>query len=634
MCVTHQLCRLTACASRSESGSFQQASLVNFGSLGLFQSVLQPVDGNSYFRGFERGLDDDEELQELSQSTTSLQAVGADGSRGSASHSYGSHGSSRDGASQPLLHAQSAAKYQTTETVEVPSRALSPRQRLLVGLLYGCINSIILIPVLISFAQIIFRDPYYKESMPYLIKLVILSSSIHQIIFTTFSTLTFAIGQVQDAGLIFLSSMASAIVTYGKQHDLSHADVLATTLCWLAISTASLGAALFVTGRLKLASLVQYLPLAVIAGYLAFIGLYCFEAGLSLMSGKQILTFRDWGAPFNRDSMILITPGLLLGIGLIFVTNRFRHFAVLPCCLLAIPVIFHIILAASGTSLDEARVAFGEGWLAPSTGSTKFWEVWEHYQFGKVHWGVVPKLIPTWIAMYFVVAFSSSLDVAAIQMELGSRLDFNKELCTVGISNLVSGLTGGFTGSYIFSQTLFTMRANVNSRMVGALVIALEVAIFMVPVSILAFVPKFFFGSVLTFIALELMFSWLILSFKLVHVSEYIIIWLTFIAILMTNLEIGMGVGCGLSILNFIFQYAQTKVSHQVYRSSNVQRDFQQRSLLAKHRSRIISYKLSGYIFFGSSLCTLTAPKLGFEHASPSEHVERPNKKKTLGLGL
>lgn len=82
----------------------------------------------------------------------------------------------------------------------------------------------------------------------------------------------------------------------------------------------------------------------------------------------------------------------------------------------------------------------------------------------------MPAQIPTWIAMYFVVAFSSSLDVAAIQMELGKPLNFNHELQTVGISNICSGLTGGFTGSYIFSQTIFTMRAGIRSRMIGAVV--------------------------------------------------------------------------------------------------------------------------------------------------------------------
>jgi len=43
-------------------------------------------------------------------------------------------------------------------------------------------------------------------------------------------------------------------------------------------------------------------------------------------------------------------------------------------------------------------------------------------------------------------------------MEMGKALNFNHELVTVGISNALSGLTGGFSGSYIFSTTIFTFR--------------------------------------------------------------------------------------------------------------------------------------------------------------------------------
>jgi SulP family sulfate permease len=117
--------------------------------------------------------------------------------------------------------------------------------------------------------------------------------------------------QVQDAGLIFLSAMASTIVRHCKEKQLDHGDIMATVLCWLALSTALLGVALYVTGRhgpspghrnpaagtvylastyracsfplllcrLKLASLVQYLPLAVIAGYL---GAYSLISGTSV----------------------------------------------------------------------------------------------------------------------------------------------------------------------------------------------------------------------------------------------------------------------------------------------------------------------------------------------------------------
>ena len=137
---------------------------------------------------------------------------------------------------------------------------------------------------------------------------------------------------------------------------------------------------------------------------------------------------------------------------------------------------------------------------------------WTNFDLALVRWDLVPTAIPTWLGMYVVVAFSSSLDVAAIQMDMGRQLDFNHELVTVGISNLLSGLTGGFTGSYIFSQTLFTFRTGTRSRVCGTFVCVAELLLFLAPFSIVSFVPKLFFGAVLTFIAADLMLDWLVLS--------------------------------------------------------------------------------------------------------------------------
>ena len=58
--------------------------------------------------------------------------------------------------------------------------------------------------------------------------------------------------------------------------------------------------------------------------------------------------------------------------------------------------------------------------------------------------------------MLLVVAFSSSLDVAAIEMEMAKPLDYSKKLTAAGISNALSGLTGVFPGSYMLSQIIFT----------------------------------------------------------------------------------------------------------------------------------------------------------------------------------
>lgn len=93
------------------------------------------------------------------------------------------------------------------------------------------------------------------------------------------------------------------------------------------------------------------------------------------------------------------------------------------------------------------------------------------------------------IGMVFVVSFSSCLDVAAISMDMGQALDTNNELMTVGISNFLSGLAGGFTGSYIFSQTIFTYRTGCRSRWIGVLVAFTFIAVVVSTVNFLEVTP-------------------------------------------------------------------------------------------------------------------------------------------------
>ena len=91
--------------------------------------------------------------------------------------------------------------------------------------------------------------------------------------------------------------------------------------------------------------------------------------------------------------------------------------------------------------------------------------------------------------MVFVVSFSSCLDVAAISMDMGEALDTNNELMTVGISNFISGLAGGQTGSYIFSQTIFTYRTGCNSRWIGVFVALIFLAVVISTVNFLEVTP-------------------------------------------------------------------------------------------------------------------------------------------------
>lgn len=472
--------------------------------------------------------------------------------------------------------------------------------------LYGLINTVVVAPVVVGFAAIIFRHPaFHKDPAVYsqLVKLCLFSSAVHQTAFTCTSSLPFAIGQIQDAGLIFLSKIAGDIAT--QMSDAPPAHMLATVLVTLSLSTALLGVALIFTGKWKLAGLVQYLPLPVVGGYLAFIGLYCLEAGLSMMSGVQVDSLlglravEQWSALLTPANLYYTLPGVVLGVSILLALHRCHHFLVLPALLLAIPIGFYALAFSLGFSLDDLRDI---GMVAPAEAAGNPLEVWSLFDFAHVRWELVPSALPTWLGMYVVVAFSSSLDVAAIQMDMGRQLDFNHELVTVGLSNLLSGLSGGFTGSYIFSQTLFTFRTGNRSRVCGSFVLTAEILLFLAPFSMVSYVPKLFFGSVLTFIAADLMLDWLWLSRHKVHPIEYLVILTTFLGINLLGLELGMCLGLLVAMVSFIYDYARVPVVQRVKLRSSVIRSLPLSALLADQQEQIITLRCRGYIFFGSTI--------------------------------
>lgn len=95
------------------------------------------------------------------------------------------------------------------------------------------------------------QDPIYQPKLTLLAKLLFLSSAIHQLIFATCSTLPFAVGQVQDVGLIFLSAMATSVAQICGQANQGPDIALGTTLLTLTASTAMVGIVTFAVGTFE-----------------------------------------------------------------------------------------------------------------------------------------------------------------------------------------------------------------------------------------------------------------------------------------------------------------------------------------------------------------------------------------------
>ncbi|GFH14134.1 putative sulfate transporter, partial [Haematococcus lacustris] len=222
--------------------------------------------------------------------------------------------------------------------------------------------------------------------------------------------------------------------------------------------------------------------------------------------------------------------------------------------------IFHAVRLAAGFTLHDCEVG---GWvIQPPEGSNNFWKLWDMYNLqdglGGIYWPAVWQQGPKLAGLFVVVCFGSCMDMAAIQQEMPLPLDFNSELVTVGLSNALVGLLGaGFTGSYIFSQTIFTMRAGVRNRLAGIVLAAAELSMFALPFSVIQYCPSFLFGALLLWFGVEICRDWLVLSYKKLSGPEYLLLWLTFSAIMAAGLMEGIAAGVVAATLYFAYKYAQ-----------------------------------------------------------------------------
>ena len=502
---------------------------------------------------------------------------------------------------------------------------------------YGLINAVVGVPAMVSFAAIVFVHPTYKPFLGQLARFSFLSAAVHQLCFAALSSLPFAVGQPQDTGLIVLSAIATSVADFGLQRGLSARVVVATTLAASALATMLVGVGTLGVARLRLAGLVQYVPLPVVGGYLSFVGWFCFAAGLGLGAGVELGPPSSWLGLGSADALPKLAATVAASAAILLVMRRARSPWALPALLASIPLLFHAILLATGTSLAQAQDGgwvikppasedggggggggghhhHGGGGADPSAASSSsslepFWDLYGLFFPGEGAGLCLPALarqLPRAVALWFIVVFGSSLDVAAIQASTSEPLDFNRELATVGASNIVcAACGGGFTGSFLFSQTVFSMKGGVSGPLHGLIIGGVELLVFLLPVPVVQLLPNFFVGALLAVFGVEITTDWLIHSRSKVTRSEYALLVATFALIVWLGLGEGIAAGAVLCLVYFAVSYTRVNLSASRVlssRSAAARPLREHRALEDAFAGRMAAVSLSGFVFFGSGV--------------------------------
>jgi len=134
----------------------------------------------------------------------------------------------------------------------------------------------------------------------------------------------------------------------------------------------------------------------------------------------------------------------------------------------------------------------------------------------------LPSLTGDLIAVMFVTAVSTLLNVTSIEYATYREANLNRELIALGVGNLCSAACSGYVSCISLSRTLLNHSIGATGRLSGVVVAAMCAFVLIVDPALLGYVPKFVLGGLLLYLGAALVYQWLINSAGRLSRIEYL----------------------------------------------------------------------------------------------------------------
>lgn len=407
------------------------------------------------------------------------------------------------------------------------------------------------------------------------------------LLFTAMISALFVAWKGSMAGLIAIP-LPSAAAMFADMFQRTQPGV---ELLWLLLLIGSLLTAslMLLLGGLRLSRIVRYLPLPVLAGFLAGVGWLFIKGGLALTG-------------FNRLELSLLQDSAL------WVALGFA--ALLWILRKPIPAAF---LLPGATLLGGIAMVL----LAPSLQNHSPW-FFQLDAAGQLPLTVlnlaneglpnVDWLLLPWSSLLTLAAISVlSMLLQATSIELLAKQDLNldRELKVAGGMNLLNAFAGGSVGSLSLSQTSMVRQMQANHRITGILMAVCLLGAFLVHEELLRWLPLPLVAGLLIFQGIQFVHQWLLTSSDRFPRADQFVIAVIFVVIVFQGFLGGVLLGLLLTVLLFIREYSRLQVIHLNTNlaglSSGVERTPKEHEWLKQQASRVRVYQLRGFLFFGTA---------------------------------
>jgi SulP family sulfate permease len=414
------------------------------------------------------------------------------------------------------------------------------------------------------------------------------------------STIGGQVTTTQEIAVVALASVVGA-VTASYAGDPTQPAYLATILTAFGLTTALCGLAMFALGAGGLGRIIRFVPYPVFGGFLAITGWYLFTGGLETVLGHSL--------DLQQLLLIVQDPNVASKVGfavafvvLVMVFNsRFGSGALLPLAMAATAVLFDAFVWGAGIPLTQLQDA---GWIirVPSEGIA--WPPVRVEDLAAIDWRAVGQGLIFAPLVVVVTIAASMMNVSGIEIEIRGELDLNRELRSMGIGSIASGILGGIPGYPAVSGTLISFRMGAPDRLVGIIAGAVCLVAVVFAQQLLNAVPAPLLGALLMWLGASLLIDWVVKPLRTLRRQEHAIILIILAVSIAAGFPAGILAGLIAALLLFVFEYSRV----DGIRFAATGRDYQSRMLPDNHRATleriggsIVIMKLSGFIFFGTS---------------------------------
>ncbi len=453
------------------------------------------------------------------------------------------------------------------------------------GVMLGLIGTVLSL----SFASLLFGGGSYSQFQAGITTLL-MTAIIATLAIGLFSS------RVGMAAIPLPSAVAMTAALVAEQ-TIEQQDIRLVMIC----GTLLAALVMILLGQAKLGRVIRYLPLPVLAGFLAGVGWLFFSGGIRLVQPELL----------SLDLLLNLSVWLVLLFGslLFFAQKKLGGSMVLPTGFLILVFLFNLL----GAGFPE----WSNSWFFDGR-TLSFWSMSWLPQYDRITvsdavnlpWGGI-------LTLALISVFSMLLQATSLELAVGESVDLDRELKVASGANLVTGLIGGTVASLSLSQTTLNQQMGGQGK-APVVIAALVLLLFcLVGSSVWAFLPLPAVAVVLIYQGLVFMDQWLYQSRNRFGAMDYQIIALIFAVIILSGFLPAVLLGTLITILMFVRQYSRLRVIHHntdaTTLRSRVERPLRHKKALEKYGDRVRVVRLKGFLFFGTAYTLLEELKTMLE---------------------